>query len=131
MNRSTSLYLDIIRPLAAFVVLLSLVSFHNLTDGQLSLMASTGVQAVDAFFVLSGFVVAHVSTVKERDARTYLISRAARIYSVAIPAIILTSILDAIGLTIDPATYAGPFQAFTPGLLIRSMFFIKGVAEVG
>lgn len=60
-------------------------------------MISTGVQAVDAFFVLSGFVIAHVSAVKERDARTYFISRAARIYSVAIPAIILTSILDAIG----------------------------------
>lgn len=117
MNRSTSHYLDIIRPLAAFVVLLSHASFHNLTDGQLSFMASTGVQAVDAFFVLSGFVVAHVSTVKERDARTYLISRAARIYSVAIPAVILTSILDAVGLTIDPATYAGPFRPLHPDFL--------------
>ena len=124
MNRSTSLYLDIIRPLAALLVLLSHASLHNLTVGQLSFMASTGVQAVDAFFVLSGFVIAHVSTVKERDARTYFISRASQIYSVAIPAIILTSILDAIGLKIDPSTYAGPFQALTPGLLIRSMSFI-------
>ncbi len=124
MNRSTSLYLDIIRPVAAFVVLLSHVSYHNLTNGQLSFMASTGVQAVDAFFVLSGFVIAHVSTVKEGDPSTYFISRAARIYSVAIPAIILTSILDAIGLRADSTTYVGPFQALTPGLLIRSLSFM-------
>jgi peptidoglycan/LPS O-acetylase OafA/YrhL len=124
MNRTTSLYLDIIRPLAALAVLLYHAGDQNLTGGQLKFMASAGFQAVDVFFVLSGFVIAHVYATKERDARSYFISRAARIYSVAIPVLILVAILDAIGLRENPAIYQGPFQAFTPGLMIRSVFFI-------
>jgi len=124
MNRPTSLYLDIIRPLAAIIVLLSHVSFQNLSGGQLKFMASTGVQAVDVFFVLSGFVIAYVCATREKDIRTYLISRATRIYSVAIPALILTATLDTIGQIENPLTYVGSFQAFSPGLVIRCLLFI-------
>ena len=124
VNRTTSLYLDMLRPIAALVVLLSHVSYQNLSGGQLKFMASTGVQAVDIFFVLSGFVIAHVCATREHDLRDYAISRAARIYSVAIPALILTAIVDAIGIRENAATYQGPFQAFSPGLIIRSVFFI-------
>ena len=98
MNRATSLYLDLIRPAAAFIVLLSHASFRALTGGQLRVMASTGVQAVDVFFVLSGFVIAHVCAARESNVRSYIVSRAARIYSVAIPALILTAVVDFIGL---------------------------------
>jgi peptidoglycan/LPS O-acetylase OafA/YrhL len=124
MNRSTSLYLDLFRLTAALVVMLSHVSFRGLTGGQLGAFAGAGVQAVDAFFVLSGFVIAYVCTVKENDVRSYFVSRAARIYSVALPAILLTAVLDAIGLTADPSVYSGPYQAFTPGLLVRSVTFL-------
>jgi peptidoglycan/LPS O-acetylase OafA/YrhL len=124
MNHSTSLYLDIFRAFAALIVLLSHVSMQGLTNGQMGFMYGAGVQAVDAFFVLSGFVIAHVSETKENDARTYFISRAARIYSVAIPAIALTALMDAIGIRLDPSVYVGPYQSFTPGLLVRSVAFI-------
>lgn len=124
MNRPVSLYLDLLRPLAAFVVLLSHASFYNLTGGQLGFMASTGVQAVDFFFVLSGFVIAYVSANRETSPRDYFVSRAARIYSVAVPAIILTLLLDYAGQRINAATYEGPFQAFGAGLLVRSILFI-------
>jgi peptidoglycan/LPS O-acetylase OafA/YrhL len=119
-----SLYLDMIRPIAAFCVLLGHVSFQNLSGGQLGYMSGAGKQAVDVFFVLSGFVIAHVCTTRENDAREYIISRAARIYSVAIPALILTAIVDAIGIRINPAIYQGAIQTFSPGLIIRSVFFI-------
>jgi peptidoglycan/LPS O-acetylase OafA/YrhL len=124
MNRATSLYLDIIRPLAAFIVLFSHVSDDNLTGGQLKFMSATGVQAVDVFFVLSGFVIAHVCATREQDARSYVISRAARIYSVAIPTLILTMVLDFIGRREDMATYLGPYQAFSPGVIVRSVLFL-------
>jgi peptidoglycan/LPS O-acetylase OafA/YrhL len=124
LNRSTSLYLDLIRPIAALVVLLSHVSYQGISGGQLRLLNSAGVPAVDVFFVLSGFVIAHVCATREQDAREYAISRAARIYSVAIPALILTAGADAIGFRADAATYQGPFQALSPGLLIRSITFI-------
>jgi peptidoglycan/LPS O-acetylase OafA/YrhL len=122
LNRSTSLYLDIVRPVAALLVLLSHV--NRLSEGQLSFLSGTATQAVDVFFVLSGFVIAHVCATREQDARTYLISRAARIYSVAVPAIFLTAAADAIGTSINPATYDGPFQTLGPGLLIRCVLFL-------
>jgi peptidoglycan/LPS O-acetylase OafA/YrhL len=119
MNPTTSLYLDIIRPAAALVVLLSHVGH------QLSFLAPAGVQAVDVFFVLSGFVIAHVSASRERQPEIYFVSRTARIYSVAIPAVLLTAILDSIGLRINPAAYVGPFQPLAPGVLFRCLFFIN------
>ena len=124
MNRSTSLYLDIVRPLAAIIVLLSHASMQRLSGGQLGFMSSSGVLAVDIFFVLSGFVIAHVCATRESNVRDYAISRLARIYSVAIPAIILTAIVDTVGLSVNSSVYAEGFQEITPGLLIRSIFFI-------
>jgi len=124
LNRSTSLYLDIVRLLAAFCVLLGHVSFQNLSGGQLHFMAFAGKQAVDVFFVLSGFVIAYVCATREQNARDYIISRAARIYSVAIPALILTAVADAIGMHVNPDIYQGTTQDFLPGLIMRCVLFI-------
>ncbi len=87
-------------------------------------MASAGVQAVDGFFVLSGFVIAHVCATKETSAQSYFVSRAARMYSVAIPALIFIAIIDSLGLAVDATTYAGEFQEFSPGLIVRSVLFL-------
>jgi peptidoglycan/LPS O-acetylase OafA/YrhL len=124
LNRATSLYLDLVRPMAAVIVLLSHVSQHDLTGGQLGVFAYTGVEAVDVFFVLSGFVIAHVYATREADWRAFAISRAARIYSVAIPALVLTALADAIGQSFDMTPYQSGYQAFTPGLLVRSLLFL-------
>lgn len=109
--------------MAALFVLLSHVSM--LTDGRLGFLASTGVQAVDIFFVLSGFVIAHVSATRERDAGSYFASRAARIYSVAIPALILTIALNYFSGHQNTSTAEVPFQPITSGLLIRCISFIN------
>lgn len=122
MNRETSIYLDLIRPLAAFAVLLSHVSYPNLL-GELDSMSGYGVQAVSVFFVLSGFVIAFVCESKERDAASYFRSRALRIYSVALPAIVATVCLDFAGIRLDPTAYTGPFQPVGPGLILRSVSF--------
>ena len=124
MNRSTSLYLDLVRPMAALVVVMSHVSQTALTGGQMEVFAYTGTEAVDVFFVLSGFVIAHVCATHESDWRDYAISRATRIYSVAAPALLLTAAFDAIGLAHDRSVYEAGYQAFTPGLVLRSLFFL-------
>ena len=59
------------------------------------------------FFVLSGFVIAWVSETRERTLEEYGLSRVARLYSVIIPAFVLTAALDSIGKAIDPRLY-GP-----------------------
>ncbi|PPQ28432.1 hypothetical protein CCS01_24150 [Rhodopila globiformis] len=55
-----------------------------------------GQDAVTVFFVLSGFVIAYVTHRRETDAGTYALHRAARIYSVAVPALLLTLMLDSL-----------------------------------
>ncbi len=107
MNKQTSVYLNLIRFSAAFVVFLSHVSGSRFAGGLLWQMQPYGNEAVVVFFVLSGFVIAYVTDGRETDARTYAISRAARIYSVAFPALLVTFLLDAIGRAADPSLYAG------------------------
>lgn len=125
MNRAVSLYLDCIRPLAALTVLLSHVSYQNLSGGQLAVFAPFGIQAVDLSFVLSGFVIAHVCASHERDARAYALSRTVRIVSVALPAILVTLLFDDVGLSQGPSVYVGgPYQPMTMGLVVRSMLFL-------
>ena len=123
MNRSVSLYLDIVRPLAALVVLLSHISLPQLT-GQLKFFSNAGSQAVDVFFVLSGFVISHVCATREYTLREYALARAVRIYSVALPAIIITFLLDLFGMSMQPAVYTQGYQPITPLLVLRSVFFL-------
>lgn len=105
MQRSFSLYLDIIRLAAAVVVYLT----HSglIVDGKVFLGAY-GHSAVVVFFVLSGYVIAYVTDQKETDWRTYTASRVSRVYSVAIPALVVTLVADAIGRAHDPSLYKYP-----------------------
>ena len=64
------------------------------------------------FFVLSGYVIAYVTATKERDWVSYSASRLSRVYSVAVPAIVLTLLLDALGRQLYPEAYAYPFDRF-------------------
>ncbi len=56
--------------------------------------AVIGRLAVAVFFVLSGYVIAYVAHEKETTLGQYAVSRLARIYSVAVPAIVLTLAVD-------------------------------------
>jgi peptidoglycan/LPS O-acetylase OafA/YrhL len=49
---------------------------------------------VTAFFVLSGFVIAFVADTKEKSLKAFAVSRMARVYSVALPALLLTIAID-------------------------------------
>lgn len=106
MGRSFSLYLDLLRLGAALTVLLAHAA-QSATLGKPLLANSVGHNAVVVFFLLSGYVIAYVSDGKERTAREFWISRLARIYSVALPAMLLAPLADQIGLAIDPRHYDG------------------------
>lgn len=124
MQPATSLYLDAVRFLAATAVFLSHASYAKWTGGFLWQLQPLGPRAVDIFFVLSGFVIAYVTDGREADAKTYASSRAARIYSVAIPALILTAVLNVIGQSIDPAPYV---SANRPGHSLSIESFLASV----
>jgi peptidoglycan/LPS O-acetylase OafA/YrhL len=100
-----SLYLDVVRFVAACLVLISHANDRELST-RIIPMAGYGSSAVVVFFVLSGFVIAYVTATRERSARDYAVSRMARIYSVALPAVLVTLCADLIGERLQPALYA-------------------------
>jgi peptidoglycan/LPS O-acetylase OafA/YrhL len=111
MNRPFSVYLDLVRFIAAVLVYL----WHS---NQTFLIASGlpasqyGHSAVVVFFVLSGFVIAFVTATKENTAADYMAGRVSRVFSVAVPAVVLTVLLDSIGRVFYPAIYSYPYDQF-------------------
>lgn len=109
MNPRFSLYLDGMRALAAVVVLLSHWAYDRFTGGTYSIIRdlNLGSDAVVVFFVLSGFVIGFTAQTKDMTLSDFLFARATRVYSVALPAILLTLVLDRVGMTFRPAAYDG------------------------
>ena len=107
MNRATSIYLDLVRFVAAVVVLVTHLAYKRYTGGLLLEWRTYGNDAVMVFFVLSGYVIAHTVATRDREFGPYLLNRCARLYSVALPAIALTLVLDNLGRTLNPAAYGG------------------------
>src|SRR5712691_9391353 len=105
MRRETSLYLDLARILAALAVFIHNAKKESITSGFLSSLGQFGDEAVIIFFVISGIVIAYVAQQRENSAISYAVARLSRLWSVIIPAVILTVILDCIGPYIDPAVY--------------------------
>lgn len=99
MNRAMSVYLDLVRFLAALVVFIIHANYERFTGGIPILwrFSRLGNDAVMVFFVLSGFVIAYVVDTKERSIKEFFVSRFARLYSVVLPALVFTVFLDGIG----------------------------------
>ncbi len=129
MNKPTSIYLDLIRFLAALTVFVVHANYDRFTGGLpfLGRLAGLGNDAVMVFFVLSGFVIAYVVSEKETTPRDYFASRLARLYSVAVPALILTVLLDWIGSRVNYSLYAGWwFQSDNPvWRFVANLFFVN------
>ena len=93
VSRSTSSSLDIVRAVAAVVVALYHGAWLGLDGGLLFFLTpEVGHAAVIVFFVLSGFVIAN-STRPDQSLLEYVIKRASRVYSVALPALVLAAAL--------------------------------------
>ena len=94
MKKGTSLYLDLVRfsaALAVFAVHLQVHAgsrFSPFWRFHLNYISQT---AITVFFVLSGYVIAHVLATREKTLLDYTASRFGRLYSVVLPALILTA----------------------------------------
>jgi peptidoglycan/LPS O-acetylase OafA/YrhL len=127
VNTTVSLYLDLVRVLAALTIFLVHASSDRFTDGWLWRFSSLGVDAVMVFFVLSGFVIAYVVEQREKSGRDFVLARLARLWSVVVPALVLTVVLDAIGQGLDPSLYRGShYQDSDPvWRFMANLFFIQ------
>ena len=117
MTQALSLYLDALRFGAAFTVFVSHWAGARYSGGLFWQLMGYGRTAVIVFFVLSGFVIAWVTETRERSFEDYAFSRIARLYSVIVPAFLLTAVLDRLATAIDPQLYGpevslGPVERF-------------------
>ncbi len=109
LSQSRSAFFDLIRWSAALIVIVVHTHSYAQSAGKQDLrdfpcytyVSQLGHQAVTAFFVLSGYVVAF-ATARHRgngrySFRDYVLDRWSRIYSVLPVAIVLTIVLDALG----------------------------------
>ncbi len=115
MNKSTSLYLDFLRVIAAFGVLLVHANLEWFSTG-LFLRPELGHKLVMVFFVLSGYLIAFTVDKKNKGSKTYLIDRFSRLYSVVLPALIFTYLIDFLGQRINAAFYADKINFDHQGL---------------
>jgi peptidoglycan/LPS O-acetylase OafA/YrhL len=93
MDKHFSRYLDLTRFTAALLVVLT----HFIQQGLVGPAAQSwplfGREAVIVFFVLSGFVIGYTTAEKAMTLQQYVVARAARIYSVALPVVLLCFLL--------------------------------------
>ncbi|MEM8686156.1 MAG: acyltransferase [Pseudomonadota bacterium] len=123
MTRPFSLYLDLLRVLAAFTVLLSHFAYERFTDGSYLFIRelNLGSDAVVLFFVLSGLVIAYAAEEKDGGPGRFFFNRATRMYSVAIPALLIGFVLDRSGAFVNPEAYAGWW--YNPLNLSQNLFY--------
>ncbi|MDP9127680.1 MAG: acyltransferase family protein, partial [Pseudomonadota bacterium] len=100
---STAIFIDLLRVLAAFIVFLGHLTWTKFSD----LPWITGHGAVMIFFVISGYVIALTTDIKDATLRQYAVARLARLYSVVLPALLLTYVADSIGMRFNAALYDG------------------------
>jgi peptidoglycan/LPS O-acetylase OafA/YrhL len=127
MRRETSLYLDLLRFVAALAVCLGHISGQRLMGGLLWQFGPYGPEAVTVFFVLSGYVISFVVTSREGSLHDYAVARLARIYSVAFPALLLTFALDAIGRSVNAGAYVPDWGYSSDGRIgqfFAGLFFV-------
>ena len=129
MNRPFSVYLDLVRFGAACLVYLYHSNMRLLVTDILP-ASQYGHSAVIVFFVLSGFVIAYVTDTKEKAWIDYTASRVSRVYSVVVPTLVLTLLLDAAGRAMYPSLYDYPFDRFAQrlvgsALLLNEAWFVS------
>ncbi|UUZ51421.1 acyltransferase family protein [Massilia sp. B-10] len=89
MDKPFSLYLDLVRFVAAVLVVLSHYTSHGMFGpAARAAYHNLGRESVIVFFVLSGFVIAWTTAEKALTLRQFAVARGARIYSVALPVLL-------------------------------------------
>jgi len=109
LPRGFSVYLDAVRVTAALVVFGAHATSPEFLTG-VPWLQEFAHDAVITFFVLSGYVIAHTAATRDRGLGAYGVNRSARIYSVALPAVLLVPVLDQIAMDWRPDLYGRQYQ---------------------
>jgi peptidoglycan/LPS O-acetylase OafA/YrhL len=131
MSPALSTYIEVVRLFAALVVFVHHASYPRFGGGWIAPLGGYGHEAVVIFFVLSGFVIGYSHAVKDRSFKLYAASRLSRLWSVSVPALALTFVLDAWGAHLDPASYedictATPLEIGAALAFVNELWFAEG-----
>jgi peptidoglycan/LPS O-acetylase OafA/YrhL len=105
MARGLSVYLDLLRLLAALQVAICHLSWTRIGALDRNIFSEGGHEAVIVFFVLSGFVVRHAAEKRDHSFSDFVTSRISRLYSVVIPCLAATVLCDLAGRALAPNLY--------------------------
>lgn len=106
MKKEFSIYLDLVRLVAALLVVVYHSNVRAIISAPLP-FSQHGHAAVIVFFVLSGYVIAYISAGRESAPLDYWASRLSRFYSLVIPAVLMCPLLDLAGEALAPRFYEG------------------------
>jgi peptidoglycan/LPS O-acetylase OafA/YrhL len=124
ISRSESVMLDFVRSLAALTVFVSHWA-SGIVTGDTSrhgFIEGLGFPGVLVFFVLSGYVISWASQTRETSARSYIVARAARLYSVVVPVLLLLFVVE-FGLKFFVPSIATVVTGNTLAQVLVSLFF--------
>jgi peptidoglycan/LPS O-acetylase OafA/YrhL len=150
---NASVLLDLVRGVAALVVVLGHgrnflfadykeLSYHPLWVSIPYLLTKGGHQSVIVFFVLSGYLISGsvFRMVKQGtwSWTTYLTQRAVRLWVVLLPALLLSTLWDRLGLALHlaPALYRSSApnhmgtavaSQLSPPIFLQNLFFLQGL----
>lgn len=133
LSTAQSLLLDLVRIGAAILVAVGHLTqpFFSVGWPDLTYLARA---AVAVFFVLSGFVIRYVTSTRRTDLAGYLKDRGSRVYSVALPAMLVTLAADSISRRVNPvffATWTGdwthPFGRVVQNLVFTAQLWQNNV----
>ena len=124
MTRGFSVWLDVLRIVATLAVVISHLAYLRFTHGALQFLRdwNIGSDAVIVFFVISGLVIAYAAE-RDGNGRTFAFNRLTRLWSVMLPALLLTYAFDITGYGIRPEAYPSTFYHAHPA----GEFFLRGL----
>jgi peptidoglycan/LPS O-acetylase OafA/YrhL len=127
LDPAFSLYLDLVRACAALAVVVSHFTYFDIfDDAQIARLPDFGREAVMAFFVLSGFVVAHSARQRNRTLADFAAARGARVYSVALPMVLLAFAVGGIVQALGLAPVGAGYQLHKPWLYLPFHLLFMG-----
>lgn len=120
----SSIILDSLRIIAALIVLIYHMFMHWLpTHSITSDLARCAHGGVVIFFVLSGYVIAYTTIKRNRGGKQYMLARFSRLYSIVIPAIAITALIELTLFLTNPELSETITRGATIPRYLLSVFF--------
>jgi peptidoglycan/LPS O-acetylase OafA/YrhL len=124
MTPAVSLYLDVWRVIAAFGVMIGHVGLPWIS-ARGSLFPDLGHELVIVFFFLSGFVIADATLGRRRSAVDFAAARLSRMYSVVLPALVLTALAIVVAARAAPELAASVLRGHEGVRLALAAVFLQ------